>query len=358
MGTNALSDIQLDLWADTTVEISREVSKSDIPALPKIAGQYQTVLGKGGALAFLALQILKSDDKELLMRVMASATAILLNDDFNYTGSTLKPVELTGLDTARDDTLAETTKLNTNLLDAEDVTIGELRAVMQFDTDELGAYFGLLYVAGNKKLTAQNRAAFNENRAGAATAGVIGDPQIFKPESVFLEDTIVQKLYAAFYSCAPLRANMTDRAASRMGGVMMGPTGAFASMFLLLNDSGLGWLRIIKEATIKYPWVRTKFPALQVEFTAANNAQRVIRKAPAYQRPFLKAIFGNSFVPITSGQVGNLFGVCKLVMSFTVPTYRNYNGGHLTDEQRDVIQKMFQVEPDTPRETETEDAVE
>lgn len=323
-----------NFWDDASVELNEQRLKKNIPTLPNIAVDYQVVTGGGiETLAYLALQITKSTDKLVIVRALASASAWLLQDKTNMTGSTAKPIVLTGLDPAADADTDSNTILTTNFLDAEDVTVGELLALMDADADELGAYFGVLFLAGNKKVDSQNRTAFNERRAKSATASSIDAPVIFVPESQYLADDVLRRVYASFLSCAPLRAHLTSRVVDHLDKSWMGPAQSFLNMFLLLVDNGMSALRIIKEAVLKNQWIRTEFPELKPELAAANEAQNILRRATGKQRSFLKAIHGSNFVPVNYAQIDNLLGVCKEVLKRVTPSYQNYGGGRVTESQ-------------------------
>jgi hypothetical protein len=130
-----------------------------------------------------------------------------------------------------------------------------------------------------------------------------------------------------------VRAVLTAGVVQRLNNNLMGASLAFASTFLLLVDFGMSALRIIKEAVIKHPWIRTDFPELKPELEAANHAQQLLRRVPGIERSFLKAIHGNAFVPVNYNQIDNLLGVCKEVLKRSTPSYENYSGGRITASQ-------------------------
>lgn len=331
-------------WNDESVELNTDRVRKSVPALPNISGDYQTLKGSGmEALAFFALQVVKTKDKLVIMRAIASACSCLFNDSTNYTGSSKRVEAITGLDVAAADDADPDQLLVTNFLDAEDVTIGELLGLMSADADELGAYFGVLFTAGNKRITTENRSAFNEKRRTAATASIIGEAVIFVNDSPFLADQVLAQVYAAFLSCSPIRARMTALVVHRVDESAMGACLAFTTMFLLLVDSGMGALRIIKEAVLKHPWIRTDFPELKPELAAANEAQNIIKAAPSSDRSFLKAIHGNHFVPVNYSQIDNLTGVCRTILQKTTPSYKNYRGGKITDGQKAIIESHTEL---------------
>lgn len=323
-----------DFWDDPSVELNDQRLKKNIPALPVIESEVQVVTGGGiETIAYLALQVIKSRDKMLTIRAIASASAWLLGDKSNFTGAKTKPVHITGLEVAAAEDANPDSSLITNFEDAEDVTIGELLAVMEADADEIGAYFGVLYLAGNKKVDASNRTAFNERRAKSANASSIDPPVIFVPESEFLTNEVLTRVYASFLSCSNLRAHMTSKVVDHLDKSYMGPAQSFINMFLLLIDNGMSALRIIKEAVLKNQWIRSEFPELKPELAAANEAQNILKRAPGKQRSFLKAIHGSSFVPVNYSQIDNLLGVCKEVLKRVTPSYQNYGGGRVTEAQ-------------------------
>jgi len=336
----------VNFWDDDTVNINPQRIKQTIPALPKITIDLPTIRGGGmETLAFLALQVVKSNDKMVIIRAIASACSCLLQDSRNFTGSPAKTIELTGLEVAAQDGSSRTEILSTNFTDAETVTVGELLDLMQADADELGAFFGVMFLAGNKKINAQNRSAFNEKRAQSATASIIGDPMIFVVDSPYLADEVCSKVYAAFLSMSPVRTNMTSMCVSMLNRVHMGPALSFMTMFLLLQDQGMSALRIIKEAVLKHQWIRVEFPGLAPELAAANKAQQIIKGAPGQERSFLKAIHGNAFVPVNYSEIENLTGICKEILKRTTPSYQNYGGGKITDTQLAIINSHSDVAP-------------
>jgi hypothetical protein len=333
------------MWEDTSVELNDQRIRQNIPDLPRIDVQTEVYYSGGiESLSYFALQILKSNDKLVIIRALASATAILTNQRVNFTGSSAPPVIITGLERDAWSQAQDSDLLNTNFTDAEDVRVSELLDMMEADVDELGAYFGLLYLAGNKPVTNKNRTAFNERRQSAALASIISDPRIFVADSVFLSDTVLKKVYASFLSYLPLRSHMISSVVQLIGRPFMGSGLAFMNMFLLLADFGMGALRIIKEAVLKHPWIRTDFPELKPELEAVNKAQQIIRRVPGEERSFLKAIHGNNFVPVNYAQIDNLTGVCREVLKRTTPSYASYGGGKITADQMARIVARLGVE--------------
>jgi hypothetical protein len=339
-----LTNANVDFWADDNVDIGDDQVSTKIPDLPVVDWDIQIAKGVGAdALAYYALQVVKSRDKLVIMRAIAAACSVLLKDNTNYTGSATKVVDLTGLDAAGGDSIDDKLELHTNFIDAEPVTVGELLDLLSADPDELGSYFGVLFLAGNKRVNTKNRTAFNEKRTQAATASIIGTPKIFVADSPYLTDQILGNVYAAFLSCAAVRARMTARVITQLPKTHMMASLAFVNMFLLLRDSGMSALRMIKEACVRYDWIRTEFVELKPEFIAANRGLQLIRTAPLAERSFLKAIHGNNFVPVKYTNIDNLLGVCKEILIRTVPTYRNYEGGKTLPNHRERIEKYIKL---------------
>lgn len=330
-----------DFWNDATIEITSAATKKKVPTLPKISNMISVVNGGGvETLAYLALQMAKTTEKKHIIRVMASATAWLIESKDNVTGSPVKPTPLKGLERALDEDAPEDEVLQTNLEDAEPVTVGELMNLMEnIDADELGAYFGILYLAGNKRVTRENRAAFNDNRRNAASASLTRELMIFVPDSPFLTIEVLSHVYAAFLSFTPIKAVMTARVVEMIDHDWIGPGLAFINMFALLSNSGLSALGIIKEATLKHPWIRHEFPELRTDYAAANEAFAILQTVPAKERPFIKAIHGNNFQPVAYALIDNLTGVCKNILKLTTPSYQNYGGGRCTDAQMAKIRR-------------------
>jgi hypothetical protein len=279
----------------------------------------------------------KTNDRRVAIRAIASMCSVLLRDKTNFTGSPTRPVEITGLDIVAEEETEDNAAVITNFDDAEKVTVAEVLEVMSYDNDELGAFVGWMFYASQKQVTDLNISAFNEKRQNSATATLLEEANIFKNDSEFLDRAMAKKMYGAFLSFSPWRAHMISRILTHLDDAMTGPALAFASQFLLLVDSGMAALKIVKEAVMRHPWIRTDFPELKPDLEAANEAQAIIRSAPSRERSFLKAIHGNNFVPVNYSQIDNLTGVCKEILKRTIPSYQNYGGGKVTESQLTII---------------------
>lgn len=340
---------------DESISVTLSQIRREIPTLPAVAAEIETVIAGPNdglnVLAYLALQIQKCQDKELVLRCLASAVAILFKEKENLTGSPATPKVISGVKPEYAD-IASDDDVTTNLTNSVPVTEGEMAHLTDIDIDELGAYFGVLFLAGVKKVTPDNRTAFNERRAEMVKAQILGPAVIFKSGSPFLDDDVLHKVYATFVSLAAPRCHLVAKTARLMGGIFLGAQTAFAAMFMLLEDTGMGPLRLIKEAALKYDWFLTDFPELKPELTAANKGQLSIRRADVTVRPFLKAIFGNSYVPVSQNEINNAFGLAKYILSKTQPTLARYNGGMYTDEQEQKVIKRLEASGEiTPEST-------
>jgi len=332
----------VSFWEDDLASIHSTDLRSDVPPMPNVTMGINTVRGGPGVLIYLMHQVIKSTNKLTIMRAIASSMSCIFADSVNYTGSQAPCVPLTGLERVTDESVTDrTTLLDTNFPESEPVTLAEIDAYMDMDVDELAMYFGVLCFAGIKRVTPENRTAFNEKRANSVQAQTIGDLKIFVQNSPELDDVVLHKVYASFISWGNLRCHMMSKCAARMGSISYGPASAFTTMFMLLVDQGMGALRIIKEAVLKYPWLRHEFTELAPEFALANKAQNTIRKATSTHRPFLKSIYGSSFVPLPYQQAKNLVGICKRTLQDTAPTYKNYNGGIMTDIQEQKLIRLL-----------------
>lgn len=340
-------DSILDFWNDKTSDLHESGLRREPPSMPATLPEPFQVVNSPSkpheALMYLIGQICKTKDKALIIRCMASATAIIFKDSGNMTGAAKNPDELSGLEPLVASPLDENAPLVTNLENAEPLVCREVKTLLDADTDELAAYIGVLFLAGVKRLTPQNGAAFNENRVRNVQSVCTSDLKLFVSGSPFLSDAVLNRVYASFTSMTTARAFLVKRTSEKMGRIHMGMPVAFSAMFQLLVDNGLGSLRIIKEAVKKYEWIRTDFPELQAELNAANAAQQRLKTVAAAERPFIKTIYGATFVPVAQSQISNLLGVCKYTLMQTIPTYRRFNGGVITADQEEKCRQHLQL---------------
>jgi len=317
---------------DSTTSISGVAGRRQVPGLSAVPLSIQVVRADPVGLAYLMCQIVKTQDKMLIMRAIASAVCSIFEEDVNFTGAS-NPVEaLTDIPELTDENAADI--VVTNFKGAEPCTLADIAPLLACDSDEIASWFGLMFYAGTKRVTTANRSAFNEKRANAVASAVVGDLVIFVPSSPYLEDSILQKVNASFTAMGTIRAHMIMKIAERTGTVTLGPRTAFMMMFLLLEDGGTGALRIIKEAVRRYDWIRTDFPELRPDLAAAEAAQRIIRSVPEAHRAFAKPIYGNTFVPASQADIRGLLGVCKNILARTTTTYARFGGGVLTERQQ------------------------
>jgi hypothetical protein len=285
----------------------------------------------------LAVVIRDTDEKIVVVRALASALSILFDDASNFMGSPMPPVNLTGMNIFTDDSASSTAQIRTNFEQAPDLTLADVEPYVDCDADELGGYFGNVFYAGTKKLTASNASAFNEKRLNTILATSAKPLKIFVPGSGFMDERVLNKIYAAFNSLAAIRCQLIYRTCLKMGTIRYGPVVTFSAIFLLLVDNGLGTLRVIKEASLKCGWLREDFPELRPELEAADRAQSVLRAVDPPLRPFAKAIYGSAWVPLSQGEVSNLLGVSKKIMTHFVQSYARFGGGYTTPQQDAII---------------------
>jgi hypothetical protein len=344
---------QIAIWNDETANVTGVKLKTAIPEIKPVDLKLEYIRGGHETLVRLGLAIAKTCDKEIVMRCLASAVGIIFKQDRDLLGGSGKAITLPGLDDENAPLDQGDPSRSVGHHDGlgPDVTAAEVNEYMG-DIDEIGAYFGVLFLAGTKKRTPKNRPAFNANRVSNVKSTVNGELTIFTENSIFLSDEVLDAAYTAFNSFYANRAHLVSETVRLVAGTYVGAALSFQNMFVLLEDSGLGSLRIIKEAILKYQFIRRKFPEIQTELNAANEAQKCIRRLPAGDRPFCKAIYGNRFVPMSQNEVANLLGICKKVMSYTVATYRQFDGGNVSERQDEQIEEEMaalgiEVTPET-----------
>ncbi|QYK37508.1 MAG: hypothetical protein QKU97_gp1 [Yunnan mymona-like virus 1] len=339
-------DDLVKFWEDDNTAVTNVKLLTIPPQIEPPSLGLQLVTGGHETLLFLALQIERTRDKSVALRAIASAVGILFSTSRDMTGGTAKPVTLDKLDEEGTDVSARdlTEEVGANFAGGEKITAAELLPFLG-DLDELASYYGVLFMAGIKRATPKNLDAFNKNRRQNVKSTVNQELVLFTESNPLLAKEVLDTVYAAFNVYLPNRMFLVRETAKLAVQVQVGAALSFSNMFVLLEDAGMGSLRIIKEAVIKYPWIRAKFPELQVELNAANKAQSHIRSVLLTERPFAKAIYGNKFVPVSQAEIANLLGVCKRIMLYSVATYANFDGGKYTERQEEIIQEM--MEPDS-----------
>jgi hypothetical protein len=328
-------------WTDETSNITGVRLKTDVPVIKPKEIKFPYVVGHHETLVFLALTLTKSRSKANSIRALASATGILLGSKKDMLGGKGSQITL-DLDGEQFCSDREPTEIVGKDWDEDiEVTAGEIAKYVG-DVDEIGAYFGVMFMAGVKKRNDRNRDAFNANRVGMVTSLVSDELCIFVPDSIFFADEVLDTMYTAFNSFLPNRMYLVQQTAALCAGVFDGPALAFQNAFFLLEDTGMGALKVIKEAVLKYPWIRYEFRDLKSELHAANQGQKAVRKLPVSDRPFCKAIYGSAFVPIRQTDINNLVGVCRLAMSFTVPSYANFAAGNISEKQEAHVRNKLE----------------
>jgi hypothetical protein len=300
-------------------------------------GQFQQYYGNQVAMAYLALQIKKSSDKKVILCALGSLLAMVIDTPkVNViNGKDPIPVELTGFEgPTSDDNVPDTTVITTNFADAAPVTKGELIMTSIGDKDEFGSLVGYLFYCANKQLQDNNRDAFYKNRFGALTAGLIESPVLFSEDGTtgFIDDQLIKKMNKVLVWMSRPRAYMTLQAVQSLKNVTMGPHAAFANIFFLLEDFGLGQLRIVKLAIRRFDWIPEVFPEYRNEILAADRAQQRVRDLPMEQRAFAKAIWGNQFVPHKKDDFPNLVKLCKHALTIERDSYKNLKYGDAAPE--------------------------
>lgn len=335
---------QIALWSDETADITGVRLRTTVPAITPVDLKLDYVTGGHETLIFLALQIERTRDKEIAIRALSSAVGIIFKQDRDLLGGTGKRLTLTNLDDPQHpvDTRADAEIVGGNFPGGEPLTAGDLKPYLG-DIDELGSYYGVLFHAGIKRRTEKNRPAFNKNRISNVRSTVNGDLTIFVENSVLLSDAVLDTVYAAFNSFLANRMYLMSQTVRLVAGTYVGPALSFQNMFILLEDAGLGSLRIIKEAILKYAFIRRRFPEIISELNSANEAQKCIRRIQEGERPFCKAIYGNRFVPVAQNDIANLLGICKHTMSYTKATYRQFDGGNISERQEDIIREELEA---------------
>jgi len=329
------------IWQEATTNLYEGRPRSRVPDLPAVGQNFQVCTAKKEeaaiALAYFAVVIRETPEKLVVMRALASALTVLFDDASNFLGSPQAPDTLEGLGIFMNDDVTATTEIRTNFEDAPVLTMADVEPYLDCDTSELGGYFGNVFYAGTKRLTPQNASAFNEKRLNTVLSTSAKALKIFVPGSGFMDERVLNKIYASFQAFAALRCQMIHRTCLKTGVIRYGPVVTFTAMFLLLVDNGLGTLKVIKEAALKCNWLLTDFPELRPELEAADRAQQVLRAVDAPVRPFVKAIYGSAWVPIAQNEVSNLLGVSKKVMTHFTPSYARFGGGFTTAGQDAII---------------------
>jgi len=311
-------------------------------------GKFQQVYGGHETFAFLFWQIKKSKNKDVILRALASMLAMAIKTPkVNLiNGMEPTPVELSNIkEDLRDEAKGLEHVIHTNFEEEEDVTKAEVLALSSGDIDEFGALTGYLFYCANKQLQNNNRPAFYENRFSALTAGLIDDPVIFSADgtSGYIDDDLIKKMNRVLVWQAKPRAYMTLCAVRSLGNIQLGPHAAFASLFFLLEDFGLGQLHVVKLALRRFDWIPEIFPEYRSEIAAANRAQERVRKLPSEQRAFAKCIWGNQFVPHKRDDFPNLVRLCKYALSKEVESFKNLNYGDAATEVTRRFDKVYEL---------------
>jgi len=345
-----VSDLQRasKFWDDPDPDLYVDRPRALIPQMPIVGDPiqvYSCVKGhEKAALAYLACVLRDAKEKLTVMTVLASAVSILFGDTSNFTGSPTTSIPMKGLEIFSSDTATETAIIQGPFESEVPLTMADVDPYMECDVNELGGYFGVLFVAGSKKVTSLNAAAFNSKRLSAIMAASACPPLIFVPASTFLDEQVLNKVYAAFTAMAAIRCQLVYRTCLKMSTISYGPRVTFAAMFLLLVDQGIGSLNTIRQALQKHREIVDIFPEVRPELESADKGIKLIRSAETNVRPFVKAIYGASFVPAQQADIGNLLGIARKVMTYYTPTFGNFKGGFTTPAQDAKIAQMLGID--------------
>jgi hypothetical protein len=348
MAGNAINLVG-SMWDDAGYSVSGVTLKTAVPEMPPQNDDLKIHQGSRNLLIHAMWQIRKSKDRSVIVRALGSAIASIMGGtkDFYNGTQALGTFPDTEIDEELNaDGVDLSTLRATNFADEVPLTLAEFDELQDVDTYEMASYFGVLVLASVKQPNAQNAVAFNEKRTRAAILGSIEDPSIFVADSPWLTIGILKKIHASFAFYWHVRSHMVSTLAGQTGNIKDGTSMALMNMFLLLSDFGMSALKIIKEATLMYPWIRTEFPELSAELITANNGFRFIRQVPEEKRSFVKAIHMDKFVPVVYSEIQGLTGVCKEVLARTKPSYRNYAGGSVTPQQMEKINAHFAMKAD------------
>jgi len=334
-----------EIFSTSTYSPSGGVDRSTLPTKPTVTATLNTYKGGPELYAYCMWQVRKAPSQEVVVRAIASAVAAILLDGNNFTGSPAAPQDLTGYDELTKPGTDVSLPVPTNFAGAANVTGVEWAETANYNVSEMAAYFGVLCLAMCKQpVDGDPLNAFNKNRSKAATRAVgSGKKNIFVENSPWLTFNLLTDVHAAFNMYGPVRVHLIANVIRHKTEFNMGEQDIFMSQFMLLADFGMANLAIIRDALIRYPWLVTEIEGLDKEIEAANRAFGAVKVIDATIRPFAKAMYMNHLVFVNPADIQNLLGVCRFALSLTHTTYTNYQGGFLTDPQRQKIERRMHV---------------
>lgn len=206
-----------------------------------------------------------------------------------------------------------------------------------FDADpvELAAYAGILAFCIAKQPTSANIEAFNQRRRNAISASMIStEMKIFYDESPYLTLDILGKVHRTFNLIVRDRALVMSAIVDTDDRLVSGTERMFYTIFRLSSGASMNPLLLITRFARKHPELYRHFPELETEYHAAAHALTRLFDVPESQRLYLKAIYGNAYVPVDRRDIDNLLGCARFVLSRTEKTLDRYAGGTLSETHR------------------------
>jgi len=323
-------------------------SRSKIPArLPAVtsdkAGTFYSPSGKLTLLRAIIAALPTEADQENIVALVASAVQICTNNNVNMLGLNATPRTVKVLTDAGDainyerivDAAATPPVDENRFVISSDIWVAQVDLEKLFDSGEheLYAYIGILMIAAVKEPTTENHTSFTTNRIRALQSRTDEKLIIFEGGTDWTSLGTLRRVHKAFNAYGNRRTHLVLATARLQSQRMEGPSGTFFMNFKLLEDYGFGQLTLIKLALAAGDWVRDEFPEMRAERLAWMGAVRSIMAAPETDRPFLKAAYGDQFVPAEPGSMNMLLGLSKEIMARFDPRWRRFGGGRLTDSQ-------------------------
>lgn len=267
----------------------------------------------------------------------------------------VSPILLSNIDVAMGQVAAALTEDEAGIEDAlmavqmpkpswvhDDITALNMKDVLEINPQEVYAFAGSLCMAVTKQPTAENLSAFMGRRAALATLGFMSDnPVVFTENSDYLTLPILTKIHKAA-SFHMLSRELTMRAlATNISLMDDGNQYVFACFLMLLENSGMNSLNIIRKVLMQYPTLIQFLPHLNAEFQAADAGISKVMALPNAERSFCKSIYGSKFVPVQYSDIKRLLGICVYIGQKAEPNLANFKGGQLAEMDKDIIDHVF-----------------
>jgi len=329
-----------EIWEGATVSVSGRSVTRNIPALPVIANRMTAYVGAAEIVAVTMAQLQTTTDKTVVVELVASCVASVLKVTTRTFADAFDVVPATGFDYLDTDENKPDEPIVTNIAGISPMKRSDLGDLPAADTSELGALVGIYLYAIGKKPTEENITAFGARRRNAALSTVIGEPVVFVDNSPHLTLKVMRKVHGSFAAYAAHRARLINAVAIASAEHVSGGAVSLFQMFGLLNDQGMAGLNMVREALMKWEWIRTEFPELRPEVEAANAGFKLIRAAPPATRPFLKVIHGDRFVPTHYQDIKRLMGMAKYLLLEAHDTLSNFSGGAMPEEWREKVDRL------------------